>query len=337
MSAPTPGRQDSDREILARAIDWIGQGHRPALVTVVRTWGSSPRPLGSLMLMRRDGVFCGSVSGGCVEQDLVARYVAGELSERSPTLLDYGIDRQQATRLGLPCNGRLELLVEQLASAAPLQQLLAAIRSDRVVARRVCLHTGEVSLHPRGLDTLGGGEAEFEYAPTQVQKTFGPAWRLLLIGAGHLAAYVAPMARMLNYQVLVCDPREGEQPWGLEGCQRLAGMPDDAVRAHITHARCVVLALTHDPRLDDLALLAALDSPAFYVGAIGSRRNCQARRERLGSLGLSAAQLARLHAPVGLPIGSHAPPEIALSILAEITCLRNRAARSPARAAVSAA
>ncbi len=315
--------QSTEREILTTAVDWLQQGHRPALVTVVRTWGSSPRPLGSLMLMRRDGRYAGSVSGGCVEQDLLARYRSGELGEPFPTLVDYGVNRSEATRLGLPCNGRLELLVEELVSAEPLNILLARMADNRLVARRVCLQTGETSLH------RATAESEFQYAPTHLRKTFGPDWQMLLIGAGHLSAYVAQIALMLNYRVIVCDPRESAAQQGnYEHCERLHCMPDDAVREYATHARSVVLALTHDPKLDDMALLDALASPAFYVGAIGSRLNCEKRRERLHSLGLSAEQLQRLHAPVGLAIGSHSPPEIALSILAEITALRHRARRS---------
>jgi xanthine dehydrogenase accessory factor len=284
------------------------------------------------MLMRADGSYCGSVSGGCVEQDLVARYCNGELSDRFPTQLDYGIDRAEATRLGLPCNGRLELLVEQLTAAGPLEILLQRIAGREPVVRRVCLATGEASLHP------ATDECEFSYSDTHLQKTFGPAWLMLLIGAGQLSEYVAQIALMLDYRVVVCDPRDSEAHKKVfEGCERINAMPDDAVREWATHPRSAVVALTHDPKLDDMALLDALESPAFYVGAIGSRLNCEKRRERLKTLGITPQQLQRLHAPVGLPIGSHSPPEIAVSILAEITALRNRAQPVQHSNAVSAA
>ena len=153
---------------------------------------------------------------------------------------------------------------------------------------------------------------------------------MLLIGAGHLSQYVAPMALMLDYQVIVCDPREEyEQGWTLSDnepeIEFVRIMPDDAVQVYATHARSVVITLAHDPKLDDMALMDALNSRAFYVGAIGSQKNNEKRRERLKELGISPQQLQRLHAPVGLPIGSHTPPEIAISILAEITALRHEA------------
>lgn len=310
----------TDREVIETAISWLETGHRPALVTVTRTWGSSPRPAGSLMLMRNDGVYTGSVSGGCVEEDLVARYRDRQIGDVFPTLVDYGINQADAARLGLPCGGRLELLVERLDSPAQLHMLLERIKTNALMTRRVCLNTGEISLHP-----ASAGD-EFCYADGFLSKVFGPRWQLLLIGAGHLSHYVAQIALMLDYRVMVCDPRESYEQHDIDaGVERLNCMPDEAVQACSGNPRCVVLALTHDPKLDDMALLDALQSPAFYVGAIGSRQNSDRRRERLGTLGVSAEQLQRLHAPVGLPIGSRSPPEIAVSIMAEITALRNRA------------
>jgi len=314
----------SDREILQTALDWLQQGHHPALVTVARTWGSSPRPAGSLMLMREDGIHAGSVSGGCVEEDLVSRYCNGELAAQLPTLIDYGVDRQQATRFGLPCGGRLELVVEQLELAAHVQLLLDKISRQELFTRRLCLNTGEVSLHGAAADD------DFMYAPNDsIRKVLGPRWQMLLIGAGHLTHYVAQLALMLDYRVVVCDPRaEYREAWLESDIGRatefITDMPDDAVRRYGLHPRSVIITLAHDPKLDDLALLDALGSKAFYVGAIGSKQNQMLRRARLQQMGITPAELERLHAPVGLPIGSHTPPEIALSILAEITALRNQ-------------
>lgn len=317
---PTYG---TDREILNTALEWLQQGHRLALVTVARTWGSSPRPAGSLMLMRDDGAHCGSVSGGCVEEDMLARYRRGELADQFPSLIDYGVDRQLATRFGLPCGGRLELVVEELNNPVQTRVLLDKMARNELVSRRVCLRTGEVSLHP------ASPIQEFEYNEQGVNKVFGPGWQMLLIGAGHLSEYVAQIALMLDYHVIVCDPREEyRQTWLASGIgqatQFVTDMPDDAVQQYAHHPRSIVLTLTHDPKLDDMALLDALSADIFYVGAIGSRQNNAQRRKRLSQLGLTALQLARLHAPVGLDIGSHTPPEIAVAILAEITLLRNR-------------
>jgi len=308
----------NDREILQTAASWLAAGKRVVLVTVARTWGASPRPAGSLMVMREDGACSGSVSGGCVEEDLLLRYREQQLGGPFPTRIDYGVSRAEAGRLGLPCGGRLELLLEQLDSAAPLERLLAEIGAGKLVARRVCLATGEVSLHPAGRDDA------FAFTDDYLQKVFGPRWQLLLIGGGELTRYVAQLGLMLDYQVIICDPRDTQTAAaGYEGCEQVRLMPDAAVQAYATHPRCAVVALSHDPKLDDMALLDALASPAFYVGALGSQRNSDLRRERLQTLGLTAEQLARLHAPVGLPIGSHAPPEIAVSILAELTARRN--------------
>jgi len=314
----------SDRELLQTALSWLHAGHRLALVTVAKTWGSSPRPAGSLMLMREDGVHAGSVSGGCVEEDLVSRYCNGELAAQLPTLVDYGVDRQQAIRFGLPCGGRLELVVEQLELLAHIQLLLDKIGRQELFTRRLCLNTGEVSLHGASADD------DFSYAPADsIRKVFGPRWQMLLIGAGHLTHYVAQLALMLDYRVIVCDPREEYRDVWLESeigraTEFITEMPDDAVRRYGLHPRSVIITLAHDPKLDDLALLDALGSKAFYVGAIGSRQNQLRRRERLQQMGITPQELERLHAPVGLPIGSHTPPEIAVSILAEITALRNQ-------------
>ena len=179
----------ADREVLEAALDWLRAGRRVGLVTVVRTWGSSPRPAGSLMALRDDGEYAGSVSGGCVESDLVVRWRNGGIA-LPPTLIDYGVDSLQAARFGLPCGGRLELLVEALADRAPLEHLLARVDAGTLISRRVCLNTGEVSLHPAAPDQ------EFEATEAAVQKTFGPSWEMLLIGAGQLAGYVARIALM---------------------------------------------------------------------------------------------------------------------------------------------
>lgn len=308
----------TDQEVLLTAHAWLQQGHEVALVTVLKTWGSSPRPPGSLLIMRADGFIAGSVSGGCVEEDLLQRYCAKQLSDCYPVRIDYGVNRDDTTRFGLPCGGRLELLVERLHDTTQLQALLDALQHQQLIARQVDLQNGQVSLQAASV------EQDFIYTNLYVRKILGPQWNMLLIGAGHLSQYVSQIALMLGYRVIVCDPRvEYVQGWQVEGTELTSLMPDDAVKHYAKHPRSIVLALTHDPKLDDMALLDALNMPIFYVGAIGSQRNCDARRQRLKTLGVSAAQLQRLHAPVGLHIGSHTPPEIAVSILAEITQQRN--------------
>lgn len=338
----------ADREVLEQAAGWLAAGHGVYLATVVRTWGSSPRPPGSLLAVcAEDGAFVGSVSGGCVEDDLAARLAAHGARMALPAIESYGIDAEQTHRFGLPCGGRLDLAVERLTSAEPLRAILRALDERRLVRRRLCLSTGEVSLHET--TAMAGGSAghagaafrptdieEFRFDRDNVDKLFGPAWRLILVGAGQLSRFVAQMAQALDYQVIVCDPREDyATQWQVKGVMVDARSPDEAVKALAVDARSAVLALTHDPRLDDLALMEALPSPAFYVGALGSRMNSARRRARLAGLDLPPSALARLHAPVGLPIGSRTPAEIAVAVLAELTAVRHgiqlHAAASSAR------
>jgi xanthine dehydrogenase accessory factor len=310
--------RSADHEVLSGAADWLDGGHGVYLVTVARTWGSAPRPAGSLLAVREDGEFVGSVSGGCVEEDLAARLAAGVGPQVFPAIESYGVSAEQTHRFGLPCGGRLDLLVERLTSAVPLRAVLRAMDERRVVSRRVCLSTGEASLHGAASDE------GFEFDGDNAIKVLGPQWRLLLIGAGQLSRHVAEMALALDYHVIVCDPREEyARAWSVAGAELDTGMPGDVVRARASDVRAAVVALTHDPRLDDLALLEALASRAFFVGALGSRANNAKRRARLAELGLTPTQLARLHGPVGLPIGSRTPAEIAIAILAELTAERH--------------
>jgi xanthine dehydrogenase accessory factor len=309
----------ADREVLSAAADWLDAGHGVYLVTVARTWGSSPRPPGALLAVRADDArFAGSVSGGCVEDDLSARLAAHGTTLALPRIESYGVTPEQTHRFGLPCGGRLDLMVEQLASAEPWRRILQVMDARRLTARRVCLATGEASLHAAERD------AAFRFDGENLIQVFGPAWRLLLIGAGQLSRFVAQMAQALDYEVIVCEPREEyAAQWLLAGTALDTRSPDDAVSALVRDARSAVLALTHEPKLDDLALMEALTSPAFYVGALGSRANNAKRRARLAQLELPPSAIEKLHGPVGLPIGSRTPAEIAVAILAELTAVRN--------------
>jgi xanthine dehydrogenase accessory factor len=308
----------ADREVLTAAAGWLDAGHDVYLATVARTWGSSPRPPGSLLAVRGDGAFAGSVSGGCVEDDLAARLAVHGRRRPMPCLERYGVTAGQTQNFGLPCGGRLDLVVERLAAAAPLRALLTAMDERRLVARRLCLATGEASVHPAARDQ------EFSFDGANLTQVFGPAWRLILIGAGQLSRFAAQMALALDYEVIVCDPRDDiAAAWQVPGSVLDPRSPDEAVKALACDARTAVVALTHDPRLDDLALMEALVSPAFYVGALGSRGNSARRRARLRSLDLADAAVARLRAPVGLALGSRTPAGIAVAIVAELTAVRN--------------
>jgi xanthine dehydrogenase accessory factor len=307
-----------DLDVLKRSAAWMRAGHRVLMFTVVRTWGSAPRPPGALLAVCEDGRVEGSVSGGCIEDDLVARVRAGALALLRPEVLSYGVSAEEARHFGLPCGGTIELLAEPLGPASRVDALLRALEEQRLVARRLDLRSGSVELLPAGaLDRL-------TWDGTTLTSVHGPRYRMLLIGASQLSNFVARFATGLGYQVVVCDPRkEYGDAWDVPSVQRVTAMPDDAVHEMRIDGRCAVVALTHDPKLDDLALLEALKSPAFYVGALGSRANNAKRRERLRLFDLTDAQIARLHGPVGLFIGSRTAPEIAVSILAEITAVKN--------------
>ncbi|MES9991948.1 MAG: XdhC family protein [Candidatus Thiodiazotropha sp.] len=310
--------QAEDREVMAKAAEWLRQGKRVALATVTQTWGSSPRPPGSLMAMNHEGRFIGSVSGGCVEEELINRYRSGELSDALPTSVGFGVDSQEAARFGLPCGGRLQMTIEHLDAVDPIEELLRRIDGGELVARRLSQDSGEVSLSD------GAGYPELSLSNGELVKVFGAAWQLLLIGDGQLARYLARMARMLDYRVTICDPREDfADPDPLPDVAYSRQMPDDAVRELASKPRTAVVTLAHDPKQDDMALLEALDTNAFYIGALGSTRSAAKRRQRLVEMGCTLQQLERVRGPAGVPIGSKRPSEIALSIMAEITATRN--------------
>lgn len=306
-----------DLQVLNTCAGWIEQQIPCALITVVRTWGSSPRPVGSLLGINSDGQIVGSVSGGCIEDDLI-QSIRQHGVPAGPKVLQYGVSAEQAHQFGLPCGGSIELVMEALSPASQIRQLLAMLQQQRLVQRSLQIDSGAVRLAAAQAADQTGFDGRL------LNAVFGPRWRLLIIGAGQLSAFLAEVAGGLDYQVTVCDPREEyQQSWPLAGIPVIHAMPDDLVLELKPDPRTAVVALTHDPKLDDLALLEALKSEAFYVGAIGSRLNQQRRRERLQLFDLTASQLDRLHGPVGLNLGSRTPPEIAIAILAEMTAVKN--------------
>ena len=330
--------ENLDVMVLRTLRDWRLAGRRALLTTVVRTWGSSPRPVGSIMALAEDGAVVGSVSGGCIEDDLIARYsrLHGATEPMpaggAPALVKYGITADEAHRFGLPCGGTLELLLEYDQDPAALAALVGSLEQGRLMQRAVSLADGQVTL------AEASSPAALSVDEHRLVNTFGPEYRMLLIGAGQLAEYLATMAQFSGFAVTLCDPRvEYRSAWSVPGVAITTEMPDDAVSAFRPDRRSCVVALTHDPKLDDLALLEALDSEAFYVGAIGSRRNAEARRQRMVEhFDQTAASLQRLRGPIGIYIGSKTPPEIAVSVMAEILAVKNGVAL-PREMAVAAA
>ena len=311
-----------DLRVLVDVLAWKHAGHGATLITVVETWGSAPRPPGALLAVRDDGVVSGSVSGGCVEDDLIARIKAGNFDEAGtgkPSMIAYGVTKLEAARFGIPCGGSLRLVQEPVQHTDWIEQILKRTEAHELVARHLHLASGVVTV-----SSATRGDA-FVFNGTDLTSLFGPKWRLLLIGAGQLSQAVASMAVMLDFEVLVCDPREEyAATLQVQGATRLNGMPDDVVRDLHADAHTAIVALTHDPKLDDMALLEALRSDAFYVGALGSKQNTATRKARLKEhFELTDAELSRLYGPVGLRIGAKTPAEIAVSIIAQIVQVKN--------------
>jgi len=320
-----------DLSVLKTLREWQA-GKLPLwLVTVVDTFGSSPRPPGAMLALRGDGLAVGSVSGGCIEDDLVQRAQRGQLPNDRCEVLTFGVTREEAKRFRLPCGGVIRVVVEPVQSREPIQkkdwveQVLQLVQAHRLVRRTLNLNSLQVEL-----DDAGRNET-FSFDDATLTTVHGPRWRMLIIGAGQTSAYLARMAQALDYEVFVCDPRaEMRATWDVPDTTLMSEMPDDAVLALQADNSTVIIALTHDPKLDDMALLEALKSPAFYVGALGSKANNAKRRERLAMFDLTAQEIDRLHGPVGLRIGSRTPPEIAVSILAHLISIRNQPDKSAA-------
>lgn len=326
--------QNGQQEIVSTVFEWLNQKRPVWLCTILKTWGSSPRPVGSMMAATLDGEIAGSISGGCIEEDFLEQLRDGSLKaqydiEGRPFVVKYGITAEQAARLRLPCGGQLHVLLEYIdatdARREAFGELVEALGRHNRISRRVDLTTGAISV-------------KYEVADDPVILTeeamlhsLSPRYKLLLLGAGDVARYVAEMAIALEYEVTLCDPRPDYLGnWHVEGVQVTSELPDDVVRDNFSDPYSGIIALAHDPRVDDMALMEALKTSAFYVGAMGSDRTSANRRLRLPELGLTPEEIDRLHAPIGLPIGSKTPAEIAISVMAEVTAVRHA---SEARAA----
>ena len=319
--------QAVDEEVLHGLQGWLRAGQACWLATVIETWGSSPRPVGSLFACNRQGQVAGSLSGGCVEDDLLAKLASGELASETPQYFQYGITAEETEKFGLPCGGSLHIVIEPLTgdpeTLAHFDRLSAGLQARRHVCRIIDLAAG----HRACVEVEGFEPLDWNPETRTLRHTWGPRHQLFIIGAGMVSKYLAELALKLDYQVRVCDPRQHLiDDFGVPGVECITDMPDDAVRTYASDASSAIVALTHDPRIDDMGLMEALQTAAFYVGAMGSTRTSASRRTRLKALDLSDAEIDRLHAPVGLPIGSKTPPEIAIAIMAELIAERQHAA-----------
>lgn len=309
----------NEREVLERLAQWTRQGHRAVLLTVLSTFGGSPRPPGSMAAIRDDGLIWGSVSGGCVEDDLVAEMREGKMfaGPKRVIVRVFGEGAEEQARYRLPCGNTLRIAIETKIDPALLAMTIRALKDRRVVRRTVWLADGSSLLSESGSGPV------FSENEKNFSHLLGPRYRALLIGATELARYLANILTTLGFAVSVCDPRaEYADSWDLSDIPLSRQMPDDHVLAMGCDARSVVLAVSHDPKLDDLALMEALKTNAFYVGALGSVQTTEKRKARLAEFDLSPEQIERLHGPVGMPIGSRTPAEIAVSVAADLVSAR---------------
>ena len=323
--------ENADQQVLKQLTQWVLEGRPSWLCTVVKTWGSSPRPIGSLLACNSEGQIAGSLSGGCIEEDLLEKLQRGEMANAGPEVLVYGVSQAETERFGLPCGGQLHVVIEPFVDQRHLDTLRAIterIEQRACIERTLDIATGDMTLTETERFRHLQFDGAFDNTPGKktLHQTFGPRHQLFLIGCGQVSQYLAEMAKALDYQVVVCDPRANlMEQWPVEGVQLITSYPDDAIRAQATDSFSAIIALTHDPRIDDMGLMEALTTDAYFIGAMGSTKTSENRKARLKQLDISDDLIARLHAPVGLPIGSKTPAEIAIAILAQLTALRSTA------------
>ncbi|MBA6420982.1 XdhC family protein [Pseudomonas sp. 5Ae-yellow] len=324
---------DTAVAVLGKALEWLRQGHQVALATVVRTWGSSPRRAGSMAAINETGAFCGSVSGGCVETSVLEE--ALEAMEHGHSLtLSFDVSDESAWSVGLACGGTIAIRVVPMTGPGAVHSELYDAVVASIGQRRSCflvtdLASNRVDFYRTSarlracFPGLPSGQLEAGVFNAREQQwflnVFEPPTRLIVLGGVHIAQMLVPMAQLAGFDITVVERRKA---FAAEA--RFPGVPVLIENAGVAlgklapDARTAVVALTHNPELDDPGLIAALDSPAFYVGALGSRRTQEQRRLRLLECGVGLGQVERLHAPIGLPIGAATPGEIAVSILSEI-------------------
>ena len=335
--------------VVAQALAWRAEGRQVALATVARTWGSSPRPAGSKLAVNDAAEFVGSVSGGCIEGAVIQEALEVMASGAS-RVLGFGVSDETAWEVGLACGGNVEVFVEAVApevgrgiATAVLEALRDARRAKRQVvlvtpldgsAHRVVPVPAALGSDPGagadpGVEPLAAAIAEVARADRAevveapqgallIEPHLAPL-RLIIVGAVHVAQPLAEMAALAGFAVTIVDPRRAFATAArFPGQALVVGWPDAVLGELAPDARTAVVTLTHDPKLDDPGLVAALASPAFYVGCLGSKKTHGARRARLGERGIAQPALDRLHGPVGLRIGARTPAEIAVSILGEI-------------------
>ena len=317
--------QPLDIQVVEHAIRWSKAGESFWLCTVLSTYGSSPRAPGSWLIAKTDGDHCGSLSGGCVEEDFLARLSDGEFKGRLNRVRYGAPDGPDNPRVSLPCGGLLDVLVEHWpANDHTLEHFLAlkeALSGSGAVVRSLCLESGDVSLIP---DDGLGSKVEEDPNEQRVRLRVGPVSRLVIAGLSPVSTVCASFAHSLGFEVIVCDPRPEEiRHFNVPGVTLRPELPSVWIAREGCHQATAVVALTHDPKIDDTALIEAIKTDAFYIGVMGSQQTSEQRRERLLRIGgLTEEQADRIHMPIGLNIGSKTPAEIALSVMADVVRVR---------------
>jgi xanthine dehydrogenase accessory factor len=313
----------SNRFVIKQLNLWLAQGFQPWLATVIETYGSSPRPVGSMMIYHPEKGIIGSLSGGCIEQELMSQ-LAGEdssITVSCPTIIRYGDSAEQRSRLALPCGGHLDILLEKI-NPQDKQHFLTlenALHSRQWISRHIDLINASLEV----VNEIS--ELDIQRKPNKIIHAIKPHDKLLLIGAGEVSRCLAEICKNLEFEITLCDFRdEFLQGWYVEDVQIIKTMPDDLIAEAFHDYHCAIVALAHDPRVDDMAMMQALKTEAFYVGAMGSFITSTKRRERLLELELNTEQIEKLHAPIGVDIRSRTPYEIAVSIAAQLIAERSK-------------
>jgi len=323
----------SNTYVIANVLKWLQEGESVWLSSITSTWGSSPAPSGTLMAYCEKYGIAGTLSGGCIEQDLVEKMQQGTLladqkSQTYPIEMVYGGTPEQQARFVLPCGGQLHLLVEYLqpieSTISHFTQLNDCLTHREMVARKVDISTGDLAIvHSK--TNRGIARIENENSSAYVEHAMGPTYQMLLIGASEVARCVAELAQPLDFAVSVWDHREEFlRNWNVADVEVYRDSPEVLIREKFADESNVIIALAHDPRVDDFALVDALTTQAFYIGAIGSKTTCKKRNERLVNYVDDITSLDKMHSPVGLDIGSKTPFEIAISVLAHVIQARSQ-------------
>jgi xanthine dehydrogenase accessory factor len=319
----------TEHRVMGVVAEWLNQAKTVWFCTIVKTWGSSPRPAGSVLAYQEEYGVVGSLSGGCIEETLIREFSAasGEFNCLSkPLLYDYSISVDDQAQYKLPCGGQLTILIERLSASQHIVQhfndMQHALSHRERILREVSLIDDKVRFSLAS-EVLGGPDVV--QSDESIAILFGPVFKMLLLGAGEVSYSVASIAMSVGFAVTVCDPRETFiQGYQQAGVEVIRCLPDDLVKARFSDAYSAILALAHDPRVDDMALMEALKTEAFYIGAMGSVSTSADRRKRLAELDCSSSEIDQLHSPIGINIGSKRPTEIAVSIMAQVLAERNR-------------